>query len=191
MKKFGFLGPASARKSTLARATSAKLKAISIDAEYVGEFATEWIRTHSAIEDMWEQYFVAMKQIELEQKIHSVDCLITDSPLPLAWMYAALLRERTTTTKDTAIFNEIQHIVSKNSRYDMLFIVPPREKPDQTKARDMKTLQPEFQNELYSVCEAVCKLMQIPFIHIDNTDTEGISAEVASIIREIINGQES
>lgn len=185
MKKYGFLGPASARKSTLARAVSAKLKTMGIDAEYVPEFATDWIREYSPIAHMWEQYFVTIKQIEREKKLgNKVDCFITDSPVLLGWLYAALLRSKATEPKDFAIFEDLISLVTQNSQYDRLFIVPPREKKEITQARDMDTLNSEFQVKLHSTCQAVCELLQIPYEHIDNTDTEAASTIVSQRIRE-------
>lgn len=183
MKKYGFLGPASARKTTLARAVSSKLKTKGIDAEYVSEFATEWIRAFSAITTAWEQYYVTVKQIEREQKLNNkVDCFITDSPVVLGWMYAALLRDKSTDQKDFAIFEDLIAIVTKHSQYDKLFIVPPIEKKEITRARDMDTLNIDFQVKLHSSCQAVCELLQIPYMHLDNADTELAASQVAEII---------
>lgn len=183
MKKYGFLGPASARKSTLARAVSSKLKAMGIDAEYVSEFATDWIREFSGIESMWEQFYVTIKQIEREQSLNNkVDCFITDSPVLLGWLYAALLRDRSTTPKDFAIFKDLITNVTMHSQYDKLFIVPPKEKKEVTRARDMDTLNPNFQNRLHGTCQAACELLQIPYRHIDNNDTEAAAEQVSRMI---------
>lgn len=185
MKKYGFLGPASARKSTLARGVSSKLKAMGIDAEYVSEFATDWIREHGAISSTWEQMFVTIKQIELEKKLtDKVDCFITDSPLLHGWLYAALLRDKATSSKDFAIFEDIINIVTKNSKYDKLFIVPPREKKEMTSARDTSTMGHEFQTRMHSTCQAACELLQIPYEHVDNIDTEATAEYVANQIKK-------
>ena len=181
VKKFGFIGPPSSRKSTLARAVSAKLKANKVDAEYVPEYATHFIREFSPIVDIGEQYFVTDKQIEFENRIKKVDCLISDSPLLLGWIYSALFY-RDLEPKHKEMYYNLMNKIAKNAYYTKLFVLPPRENPDPSPARDGRTMDAETQNKVYTLSKSLCELLQIEYVEVDNSDTEASAILVTDII---------
>lgn len=128
MVKIGFAGIPGTGKSTQARALAETYKKQLLNVGMVKEYAREYISKHGLMDHIWEEYKIFDTQLAWEQKIidSNVDILITDSPLPLTFMYSSILHNPED-KKNNMVFQDIfkrQLKANSPQRYDIIFYCP-------------------------------------------------------------------
>lgn len=129
MIKIGFSGIPCTGKTSTARAfaiAARELDGIS-KIELVSEYARSYISKHKSIEHIWEQYRIINKQTCWENSLpSSVDLMVTDSPLPLAFLYAC--DAHVAGSKNDMVLSDIFKLILEESTerpYDIVFHLPP------------------------------------------------------------------
>lgn len=153
MIRVGITGVPGAGKTSLARSiTSSCRRRTGLNKiELVSEYARRYISKHKSIEFMWEQHRIMQKQLEWENSIpqENTDIIITDSPVPLGFLYAMELQ--TNNPKDIMLYNDIFKAMSKLNenfpRYDLIFHLPPVIKPIDDGVRDSTYFDDEWRKK--------------------------------------------
>lgn len=129
MLKIGFAGIPGTGKTTQARALSEAMASTGnyTKIELVKEYARDYISKHGSIEEIWEEYRIFDKQLDWEETIikTGADVLITDSPLPLIFLYASLFH--TPHAKSNMVLQDIfksELKANTPTRYDIIFYLP-------------------------------------------------------------------
>ena len=152
MIKIGFSGIPCTGKTSAARAfaiAARELEGIS-KIELVSEYARSYISKHKSIEHIWEQYRIINKQSRWENsQPDSVDLIVTDSPLQLAFLYAC--DAHTPDSKNDMVLSDIFKLILEESTarpYDIVFHLPPFAIPlEADGVRPPLHLQPEWRKE--------------------------------------------
>lgn len=140
MLRIGYIGIPGCGKTTTARALAASCSRIAAlqRIELISEFARHYLSKYK-IESLSDQYFITQSQIGMERNIRQqdTDIMITDSPVPLGFIYALDLR--TDSPKDTMYLNEIFRLINEEISlhpYDLIFYLPPVIRPVEDGIRD-------------------------------------------------------
>ena len=128
MVNIGFAGIPGTGKTTQTRTLSETLKSDGQNVGMVKEYARNYISKHGLMDHIWEEYKVFDTQLAWENAIieSPTEVLITDSPLPLIFMYASALHNPDD-KKSNMVFQDIfKRKVSANTpqRYDIIFHCP-------------------------------------------------------------------
>jgi nicotinamide riboside kinase len=151
MIRVGYAGIPGCGKTTTARAFAAacgKIEGLQ-KVELISEFARHYLSQHK-IENLSDQYFITRNQIDMERKIQkrNTDIMITDSPVPLGFIYALDLREDS--PKDAMYLNEIFRLINEEitlKPYDLVFYLPPIIEPIRDGIRDETHITDEWREK--------------------------------------------
>lgn len=165
--RIGLAGIPSSGKSSTSRGISSSIR---INGKFpVLELITEYARTYiskfGSIENIWEQYKILDKQLELEEEIApNTELLITDSPLQLAFQYSLDVC-RKDNMKDTMVLDDIFHKLSNLNtpqRYDIIFHLPPAIEVVKDGIRPKHHVDPVWRTEADFNIRYICKTLFPP-----------------------------
>lgn len=176
MIRVGFTGIPSTGKTSIARALAAFFKKTEDvkNLELIAEYARTYIENYGPMETIWEQYKVLDKQLDKENRVPKhTDLLITDSPLPLAFLYVLDLRKDT--AKDSMVVDDMFHKINslnRPRRYDIIFHLPPTIEVVNDGVRPEKHCDPVWRAEADSSLIFICKTLFPPksFVVVEPTE---------------------
>lgn len=150
MIRVGFTGVPGSGKTSTARALVSTLRRHDEfkRVELVQEYARRYISKHGPMDGLWEQYRILGKQKEWEDSVANdkLDILVTDSPVFLGFIYAVEFPKKT--EKDVMVYNDVFKLLTKlnfpESRYDMIFHLPPVVEPVDDGVRVPQHLDPKW-----------------------------------------------
>lgn len=155
MIRIGFVGVPGAGKTTTARALAGQIR-FHTDVktvELVAEYARVYIHKYG-IDSIYDQVRIMNKQIEEEDRYPaSTDVLITDSPVFLGFGYALDMRKcypDPEAKKNTMLINDIfkdMNKLNEQTRYDIIFHLPPTLKPVDDGIRAAYQFEDEWRTE--------------------------------------------
>lgn len=164
-KIINILGGPGVGKSTISTGVFSKLKASSVNCEYVSEFAKDivWEGTHSLLEN---QLYVFAEQFRRQFRLlGKVDYVITDSPLILSPIYFEMYRERNKFFTEQYSASLKQHFLDTFNLFDNINIYVSRNKHYVQVGRN------QTENEARDVDQLIHQYLttnQIPFSHTDS-----------------------
>lgn len=162
MLRIAFSGIPGCGKTTSSRAFSAMFKpnGKTLNIEVITEHARTYMFKYGPPKNVWEQYLILDKQIDLEQSIpDAVELLITDSPLQLALQYALDLRDPSS-KKDSMVIDDIFHKLNNLNtppRYDIIFHLPPVIDPVKDGIRPDKHFDKQWRQGADESIKILCK----------------------------------
>lgn len=176
MIRVAFSGIPSTGKTSIARALAAFFKKTETvkNIELITEYARTYIENFGPMETIWEQYKVLDKQTDKENQVpKQTDLLITDSPLPLAFLYVLDLRKDT--AKDSMVVDDMFHKINslnRPRRYDIIFHLPPIIEVVNDGVRPEKHCDPAWRAEADNSIQFIFKTLFPPkkFVVMEATD---------------------
>lgn len=162
MKRIGFVGVPGSGKSAVARGVAASAYSRIGKVELVGEYARRFLTKYGAVTDVFDQYRILQKQLEWENIVpeKEIDVSITESPIPIGFLYAMEMRDPNS-EKDTMYINDIFKTMNKVNcpvRYDVIFHLPPLWQPSHDGVRPDIQFEENWRKEADSRLQFIFKL---------------------------------
>lgn len=124
----------------------------------IDEFAREYIRKHGVIEDIHQSYYITQKQCEREDhKQIGVDIQVTDSPVPLAMIYAIAIDNPKPGSRGVECWKEYFSLILTR-HYNIIFHLHPFESNVEDGVRPALHLDSEWRKERDIILPYVFKL---------------------------------
>jgi len=166
MIRVGITGVPGSGKTTLARSLSSKCRGEDQlkNVELINEYARRYISKHGLITSILEQYRILEKQCEWEDSVcnDNLDLMITDSPVFLGFLYCTELQK--SNSKEIMFFNDIfKKMVKLNfpeSRYDIIFHLPPILKPVEDGVRAEEHFQDDWREKSDSMIVSIFQIFK-------------------------------
>jgi len=127
MLRVALIGAQDTGKTTLARGLAAHFSTQGLIAEYVPEYAREFIGQYGALSNA--ELLVTLKQIEKELLVSAkADVMFTDSPILLSYVYT-LLTGDITDPRLWVVLDTIQGMINRHPPYDLIIHLTPFRQP--------------------------------------------------------------
>jgi nicotinamide riboside kinase len=194
MIKIGFAGIPGTGKTTQ---TQSLFNELSLESTVgiVKEYARDYISKHGIMENIWEEYKIFDTQLAWEEQIikSDVEFLVTDSPLPLIYLYSTLMH-KINNEKDDMVLQDIfkrQLKVNNPVRYDIIFYCPDVLHNDLTvlddNVRRIEQLDKSWRKEHDEFCKVLFNMFPPKKFHIlESLSVSARSTECLLIIKDYI-----